>query len=84
MSNKNEITFKAALSKLEKSVKRLEEDDIDLEKFVEIFTEGVQSATICQRKLNGAREKIDIVLKEFEGTAKELQPFDESDLTGEE
>jgi exodeoxyribonuclease VII small subunit len=84
MAKKKEITFNSALEKLERSVKRLEEEEIDLEKFVDIFTEGVKCATICQKKLNEAQKRIDIVLKEFNDTTEELRTIDEKELFSED
>lgn len=84
MAKENDISFKSSLNKLEKAVKGLEEDDIELEKFVDIFTDGIKSAITCQKKLNEAQKKIDIVLKEYEDTQDELKTIDEKDLFSEE
>lgn len=84
MAKKKEMKFNAALNKLEKAVKRLEEEEIDLEKFVDIFVEGMQNAAFCQEKLNEAQRKVDIVLKDLGRSKEELEEFDESGLLGEE
>jgi exodeoxyribonuclease VII small subunit len=84
LGKKKEAKFNTALNKLEKSVKRLEEAEIDLEKFVDIFVEGMENAAFCQEKLNEAQKKVDIVLKELGRAKEELREFDESELLSEE
>jgi exodeoxyribonuclease VII small subunit len=84
MPKKKDIKFSEALKKLEKSVYQLENNDLDLEKFVDIFTEGVKCGTICQKKLNESRRKIDLVLKEFDEVSNELKTVDETELFDEE
>lgn len=82
---KKEVAFKVAFSRLEKAVRTLEEGELDLEKSVDIFCEGMRSAAICQRKLNEAEKKVEIVVREFGNVKKEeLQLFDETDLLSEE
>lgn len=84
MAKKKEMKFNTALKKLEDSVRKLEEEEIDLEKFVDIFVEGMQNAAFCEKKLNEAQKKVDIVLKDLGKAKEELEEFDESGLIGEE
>ena len=70
MAKKKEMRFGDALKKLEQSVERLEEDNIELEKFIDVFTEGMECAAVCQKKLNDAQQKIEVVLKDFNSTTE--------------
>ena len=84
MTKKNDMKFSAALKKLEKSVERLEEDDIQLEKFIDVFSEGMKCAATCQKKLNDAQQKIEVVLKDFDDQTKEIRSIDDDDFLSEE
>ncbi len=78
MNAKKEVKFKAALSRLEKAVRSLEEDEIDLEKSVDIFVDGMKNAAICHEKLNEAQKKIQIVMKDFGKSKETLKDFDDT------
>lgn len=67
--------FEEAFKKLEELVKKLEGEDLTLEESLRFFEEGIRLARICNKKLDEAERKVEILLKE-EG---ELAPFKERD-----
>lgn len=69
-----EIKFEDALTKLEKIVGGLESGELPLEEAIAKYEEGMNLSKICSRKLEEAREKIEILVKSDKGKAKAL-PF---------
>lgn len=70
-----EIKFEDALKKLEKIVESLENGDIQLEESLAKYEEGVELASICQKRLEGAKKKIELLIKTKDGKFK-LEPFE--------
>jgi len=69
-----EITFEKALKNLEEAVARLEKGQIPLDEALDCFEAGVQSATLCRRKLQAVEARIQVLMKDAEGTLI-LEPF---------
>ncbi len=84
MTKKIETKFKVALNKLERAVKRLEDGEIDLEKSVDVFVEGMENAAFCQNILNESERKVEIVIANFAKAKEALQEFDKTELYDEE
>lgn len=74
-------TFEEALERLESITRELEEGDISLEDSLKKFDEGVKLAEFCNKKLDDAQRKVDILLKK-NGTLT-AEPFTESDVAAE-
>ena len=66
--------FETSLKRLEEVVKRLEDGDIPLEDALKAFEEGVKHASICSRKLNEAEKRVELLLKQDDGSFR-TQPF---------
>ncbi len=66
--NKKEIKFEAALKRLEDIVSKLEEGDLELEKSIELFEEGIRMAKGCQKKLDEAEKKIERLTRDRDGS----------------
>lgn len=56
------ITFEQAMNRLEEIVSALENNQISLEKSVELFQEGVQLTKLCNDKLEGIENKVAKIL----------------------
>ncbi len=69
--------FEDALKKLEKVVTKLEGGDIPLEESLKLFEEGIRLSRFCNQKLEEAERKVEILMKNKDGTIK-TQPFDPS------
>ncbi len=69
--------FEDALAKLEKIVSKLEDEAIPLEESLKLFEEGVRLFRFCHQKLDEAEKKVEILLKDKEGSIKS-QPFESS------
>jgi len=64
MSRKKEYKdFEGALSRLDEIVAALEAGELSLEQSIALYTEGVEIAGLCNRKLTEAEGKIAILSK---------------------
>jgi len=76
----SEIKFEKAMTRLEKIVEELERGDLDIDKSLEIFEEGIKMSRICSKKLNEAEAKIEKLTKGKKGElVTELFPVSEND-----
>ena len=76
-----EIKFEKAIQRLEKIVDDLEKGEMDIDKSLEIFEEGIKMSRVCSKKLNEAEAKIEKLTKDQkEELVTELFPVeDEND-----
>ena len=76
-----EIKFEKAIQRLEKIVDDLEKGEMDIDKSLEIFEEGIKMSRVCSKKLNEAEAKIEKLTKDQKGElVTELFPMeDEND-----
>jgi exodeoxyribonuclease VII small subunit len=75
MAEKN---FEASLARLEEIVKKLEKGDLPLEQSLKLFEEGVKLARVCNKRLEEAERKVEILLKDNEGKLAP-KPFEEEE-----
>jgi exodeoxyribonuclease VII small subunit len=73
----SEIKFEYALNRLKEIVEELEKGDLDLDKSLQIFEEGIKMSRICSQKLQEAEKKIEILTKDESGKLK-AEPFETS------
>lgn len=59
----NNIKFEEALKKLESIVEQLEGGEIDLDKSLALYEEGISLFRHCSKKLEEAKKKIEILTK---------------------
>ena len=69
-----DLTFEQALKRLEEIVEALETEDLDLDKSLQFFEEGVYLSRHCNQQLQAAEKRIDILLTKADGTL-EAEPF---------
>jgi len=73
-----EKKFEASLERLEEIVKKLESGDLPLEQSLKLFEEGTKLARICNKRLEEAERKVEILLKDRDGNIK-AEPFEEEE-----
>lgn len=73
-----EKKFEAALERLEEIVKQLEQGDLPLEQSLKLFEEGIRLSRICNRRLEDAERRVEILLKDEAGNVV-AQPFNEEE-----
>lgn len=75
-----EPSFEDALKGLEAIVARLESGETPLEETIRLFEEGMKLSEICQKRLDEADRKIELLLRKPSGVVRETE--DERDLLG--
>ncbi|GGH79522.1 exodeoxyribonuclease VII small subunit [Pullulanibacillus pueri] len=70
--NKGEASFEDAMRELEIIVKQLEENEVPLEKAINLFQKGVTLSKTCHQKLQKVEEQMDQILRE-DGTEEPFQ-----------
>ncbi|HXY54646.1 MAG TPA: exodeoxyribonuclease VII small subunit [Nitrospirota bacterium] len=73
-----EKKFEAALARLEEIVKKLETGDLPLEQSLKLFEEGIKLSRLCNKRLEEAERRVEILLKSKNGTVT-AQPFEEKE-----
>ncbi len=71
--------FETSLTALEKIVRELERGDLPLERSLELFEQGVRLSRECQDRLNQAERRIEMLLRNADGSPK-VSPLDEASL----
>ena len=77
------IDFEKSLGRLEEVVRRLEHANLPLDEAMKLFEEGVDLAQKCQKQIEQAEGRVDILLKSAHGklTPAPFQPDGEKDET---
>lgn len=66
-----ELSFEEAVKSLEKVVAQLEQEDVPLEKAIELYQEGMSLSKLCDEKLQNAQDKVVKILNN-----NQEEPFD--------
>ena len=73
-----EIKFEKAIQRLEKIVDDLETGELDIDKSLEIFEEGIKMSRVCSKKLSEAEAKIEKLTRNQKGElVAELFPLED-------
>ena len=64
---KKEVSFEEALKKLEEISIKMGDSGLSLEESIKMFQEGIELSSVCNKKLDEAEKKINIVLNNQEG-----------------
>ncbi len=67
-------TFEESLKKLDEIVAALEGGNLPLEESIKLFEQGVQLSATCKQELETAEGKVQILLKQRDGSMK-TEPF---------
>jgi len=70
--------FEKSLTRLEEVVKRLESPDLSLDEAMKLFEEGVKLSRDCQKQLEEAEGRVEILLKKADGKMQ-TEPFETDD-----
>lgn len=61
------LDFEKSMARLEQVVKKLESPDLSLDEAMKLFEEGVTLSRECQKQLEEAEARIEILLKKADG-----------------
>jgi exodeoxyribonuclease VII small subunit len=67
-----EKSFEASLKELEQIVEQLETGDLPLEHSLELFEQGVKLSRDCQKRLDEAERKVELLLKSEDGVFSKI------------
>jgi exodeoxyribonuclease VII small subunit len=67
-------SFEESLKKLESIVDKLEKGELSLEDSLKLFEEGVGLSAACKKELEEAEGKVQILIKQRDGSLK-AEPF---------
>jgi len=70
------ISFEKSLETLEEIVTSLEEGELSLDEALKKYEEGIKLVGTCHNKLEEAKGKVELLVKNNEGSFK-LKPFDD-------
>jgi exodeoxyribonuclease VII small subunit len=70
------ITFDQAMKRLNEIVAALDKNELELEKAIGLFEEGLQLVNFCESKLKGFEEKIELLLKNNENSSENQHETD--------
>ena len=68
--------FERSLARLEEVVRRLENANLSLDEAMKLFEEGVELSRDCQKQLEQAEGRVEVLLKKADGklTAEPFEP----------
>src|SRR6202790_5181457 len=75
--------FEKSLARLEEVVRRLESPQLALDEAMKLFEEGVQLSRECQKQLEEAEGRVEILLKKADGKLA-AEPFEPEKEPGKE
>ena len=67
----NELSFEAAIARLEEIVRQLESGSAPLDESLALFEEGVGLVKLCNARLDSAEQKVRLLTKNPDGSVTE-------------
>jgi exodeoxyribonuclease VII small subunit len=72
----SELSFEAALARLEEIVRTLEKGEASLDQSIELYQEGDRLKRHCEARLKAAQARIEQIAFGSDGKPKGVTPFD--------
>lgn len=72
----SELSFEAALARLEEIVRMLERGEAPLDQSIELYQEGDKLKRHCEARLKAAQARIDLIAFGSDGKPVGAKPFD--------
>ncbi|HWH21787.1 MAG TPA: exodeoxyribonuclease VII small subunit [Allosphingosinicella sp.] len=73
-----QLSFEAALKRLEEIVRKLESGEASLDESIELYAEGDRLKQQCEARLEAARAKIEKIQFARDGSPSGTVPFDQA------
>ena len=70
MNKKSDTSFEKNFKKLEEIVEKLEDEEISIDQALSLYEEGIKLSKLCIKKLEDARQKVEILSKDTDGNFK--------------
>jgi len=71
-----ELSFEAALARLEEIVRTLEKGEAPLDQSIELYQEGDRLKRLCEARLKAAQARIEQIAFGSDGKPSGITPFD--------
>ena len=71
-----EMSFEAALARLEEIVRTLEKGEAPLDQSIELYQEGDKLKRLCEERLKSAQARIEQIAFGSDGKPEGVKPFD--------
>ena len=71
-----ELSFEAALARLEEIVRTLEKGEAPLDQSIELYQEGDRLKRLCEARLKAAQARIEHIAFGSDGKPSGITPFD--------
>ena len=71
-----ELSFEAALARLEEIVRTLERGEAPLDQSIELYQEGDKLKRLCEERLKSAQARIEQIAFGSDGKPEGVKPFD--------
>lgn len=72
-----EVSFEAAMKRLEEIVSRMESGDIPLEESLKLFEEGIKLSKELDKTLEEAERRVELLVKDERGL--KVEPFEDDE-----
>ncbi len=66
-----DMTFEKSIKQLEEIVKKLELGDLSLDEMLSLFEQGISLSKTCNKMLNEAEKKVNILIKKDDTVQKQ-------------
>ena len=73
--NTKDLSFEQSMSELESLVENMEKGEMSLDESLSAFEDGIKLTRSCQKSLQEAEQKVEILMKN--SIDAELEPFDD-------
>ncbi len=67
----SKLSFKQSMKRIDEILDLLEKNEIELEEAVKLFEEGLKLVNECDNQLNSFKDKINNLMKDYEGDKNE-------------
>ena len=64
MNKIKKINLEKTFDELSDLIKKIEDENIDIDEMINLFNKGMSLAKLCEEKLSEAEKKVNILLKE--------------------
>jgi exodeoxyribonuclease VII small subunit len=75
--SRKKFDFEKGIARLEEIVEKLENDEVELEKAIALFEEGMELSQKCMKMLDDAQQKIEFLIKNKDTQKVEKVPYSE-------
>ena len=62
------MTYEDAVKRIEEIAYILENEDISIEKLIDVYKEGMELTLFCRQKLDTARKDVTVLKKQYDGS----------------